>query len=743
MKRVLCSVFLVLALAAGSAVAGTAYVDASQATGSHDGSSWANAYSNLQNAIDSSSDPTDLWVAEGLYDNSHMKAHEGTVCFVAKDGVVLYGGFTNNGTWATRDWQTHETVLDGEATSYHVVIGHWDAGLNGFVVSNGNAVGGAVQGWHDYGGGVYGQGMDIANCRFVDNNATDYGAAVYDYSTPVISNCVFLDGTCSDRGGALYLSGNATVLSCRFTNNSANSYGGAIFINGGVSPGITNCTFMENSSANGGAISDAGDGGIDTCTFTSNTVTGSGAALRLGGNQTVTDCTFSYNSADSAGGGVYVLSGAPSFSYCTFHGNSGSSGGAIRNEGASTIVDCVMRTNTASGSGGGYYGYSASAMTSTVRNCTFIDNQSGTTGAGLYHRAGTPIVEDCTFAGNASSDGAAGAYFYQALDGVMQDCIFAANDASPDSGASGLRDCNGSSRIENCTHAGNKGKHGIGYIGLCNPGSTDVFLGYRNCRFIGNYATSGNAGAGIYFYGGTGTIENCTFSGGYLYNGLIRLYQPAWARIRNCIFWDNSGVGVIKNTPATVDGEISYTCLEGGLGSAVTDNPLVDGGGNISSDPLFAGAVATGTWSQVGVYDPMVGQTALEDTGAGWTVDQFADMTVNPDVNESTTALKYLQYLVSSNDADTIWVWGNCAALALNGDTYAINDFHLKSLYGRYTELGWVSDSVQSPCIDAGDPTSSYDGEPQPHGWQLNMGAYGNTAEASKSQPKGSMFLIR
>ena len=45
-------------------------------------------------------------------------------------------------------------------------------------------------------------------------------------------------------------------------------------------------------------------------------------------------------------------------------------------------------------------------------------------------------------------------------------------------------------------------------------------------------------------------------------------------------------------------------------------------------------------------------------------------------------------------------------------------DFHLQSI---------------SPCIDAGSPHSAYDQEPQPNGCRVNMGAYGDTTEASST----------
>ncbi|MHC4708055.1 MAG: PGF-pre-PGF domain-containing protein, partial [Planctomycetota bacterium] len=62
-------------------------------------------------------------------------------------------------------------------------------------------------------------------------------------------------------------------------------------------------------------------------------------------------------------------------------------------------------------------------------------------------------------------------------------------------------------------------------------------------------------------------------------------------------------------------------------------------------------------------------------------------------------------------------------------------DYHLKSEYGRWDAASgsWVVDEVTSPCIDAGDPNSAVGDEPEPNGGRINMGAYGGTAEASKS----------
>ncbi|MHC4147824.1 MAG: hypothetical protein ACYSUD_24100, partial [Planctomycetota bacterium] len=62
-------------------------------------------------------------------------------------------------------------------------------------------------------------------------------------------------------------------------------------------------------------------------------------------------------------------------------------------------------------------------------------------------------------------------------------------------------------------------------------------------------------------------------------------------------------------------------------------------------------------------------------------------------------------------------------------------DYHLKSQTGRWDPVGqaWIRDIATSPCIDAGDLTTPVALEPAPNGGVINMGAYGGTAQASKS----------
>jgi hypothetical protein len=96
-----------------------------------------------------------------------------------------------------------------------------------------------------------------------------------------------------------------------------------------------------------------------------------------------------------------------------------------------------------------------------------------------------------------------------------------------------------------------------------------------------------------------------------------------------------------------------------------------------------------------------------------------------------------------SNSTDHVNGGNNTNANPLFVDT---NYYHLKSQAGNYvggyfSGGTWANSSASSPCIDAGDRASDYSREPDPNGRRINMGAYGNTAVASKSRLLGTLFV--
>lgn len=70
-----------------------------------------------------------------------------------------------------------------------------------------------------------------------------------------------------------------------------------------------------------------------------------------------------------------------------------------------------------------------------------------------------------------------------------------------------------------------------------------------------------------------------------------------------------------------------------------------------------------------------------------------------------------------------------------NDGFFLEGDYHLKSRAGRWDSTAgvWVQDDATSPCVDAGDPAAPFEAEPAPNGGRANVGAYGGTTQASKS----------
>ena len=126
----------------------TIYVD-STAEGDQDGSSWEDAFMDLQDALAIAEDGDEVWVAAGVYTPGENRA----LSFQIGSGVKVYGGFPVGGSeFSSRDHQLNQTILSGDIgtpintadNSFHVVsmIGTSDTTiLDGFTITDGNANG--------------------------------------------------------------------------------------------------------------------------------------------------------------------------------------------------------------------------------------------------------------------------------------------------------------------------------------------------------------------------------------------------------------------------------------------------------------------------------------------------------------------------------------------------------------------------------------------------------------------------
>jgi hypothetical protein len=146
MKKVfLVHLFLALfLLSAHSAWAVDIYVDQNADGQFHNGTSWTNAYTDLQSALATANNEDTIYVAQGTYKPGTDRA----ATFQLINGVTLLGGYPTGG--GTRDPKTNVTTLSGDIgtprdssdNSYHVVTGsgtNSTARLDGFTVSSGNA----------------------------------------------------------------------------------------------------------------------------------------------------------------------------------------------------------------------------------------------------------------------------------------------------------------------------------------------------------------------------------------------------------------------------------------------------------------------------------------------------------------------------------------------------------------------------------------------------------------------------
>jgi parallel beta-helix repeat protein len=360
------------------------YVDAG-VVGNNDGSSWADAYNYLQDAL-TATEPNlnyEIWVAQGTYrpdENTSYPSGTGSRYETFwLDGVEIYGGFpTGGGSWASRDPNIYKTILSGDLNeddepnfvnngdnSYTIVTsdGTNYKILDGFTItaSNGN-------GEHPYnfGGGMRSAyGLTMTNCTFIDNLALE-GGGMLNGGNAIITNCKFIGNLANGDGGGMCNSGNPTLTNCTFVGNSAaTSYGGGMY-NAFCSPTLINCSFIRNSATTwyGGGICN------QYCT------------TRL------KNCTFSGNLATNSGGGIINLNESSSIlNNCIFWGNTAPTGAQIYND--ETSSSTVSFSNVQ----GGWTGTSNINTDPLFVDPNGLDHIAGTEDDNLRLSHGSPCID--------------------------------------------------------------------------------------------------------------------------------------------------------------------------------------------------------------------------------------------------------------------------------------------------------------------------------------------------------------
>jgi predicted outer membrane repeat protein len=276
------------------------YVD-SRATGAGDGTSWADAFSTLQAAVEAEGACDTIWVAKGTYTNGGATT---APVVTMNDGTEIYGGFAGYETSFTqRDPTRNPTVLDGLSLAHHVVVGAEGGVLDGLTIRGGNANGAAPA---DAGGGLLlpGTGYDRFTLRrviFEENSASTQGGAMYTTRPAelLVESCAFRRNS-ARNGGALAVSGSALhVIDTEFRANEAVSLtatggqGGAIWLDASSNtPRLHNVLLVANSASNqGAALWITRQSWFTHLTAYGNT--GGGEVVRNGhGSTSCTNCAF-------------------------------------------------------------------------------------------------------------------------------------------------------------------------------------------------------------------------------------------------------------------------------------------------------------------------------------------------------------------------------------------------------------------------------------------------------------------
>jgi L-ascorbate metabolism protein UlaG (beta-lactamase superfamily) len=415
------------------------------------------------------------------------------------------------------------------------------------------------------------------------------------------------------------------------------------------------------------------------------TIHGGAGMYNSSGSPMINNCTFIGNSANMCGGGMLNLYDSnPTITSCTFSNNYGGTGGGICNINSSpTLTYCSFEWNYAKLDGGG------------------MDNEPALEPSG--YKGSDPKIIDCIFNDNYAGQIGGGGIKNSKSDPNLTSCTFNRNTTAASGG--GMLNDQSNPVLISCGFIENNSDSGGG--GICNRFNNNSIL--LECMFIGNW--SQEQGGGIFDRESNSTLNNCIFSGNYTlrrslypYNGggSIYFYEACNPVIMNCLFignWGKNGMALCSDSRDDRTNSIQLkNCIlwNGGKDISNLDNSIItitysdiqggwEGEGNIDVDPLFA---SPGFWADVN--DPNI--------------------------------------VVEPNEPNAVWIGG---------------DYHLKSEAGRWDPVSesWVVDDVTSPCIDAGDPNSPVGDEPEPNGGRINMGAYGGTAEASKS-PAGAEQIV-
>lgn len=378
----------------GGASCGTCvrFVDHS-ATGMGNGLNWADAFTEVQPAIDAANaalgggtSSCEVWISRGTY---YIYESATSDRITLRANVPVYGGFDGTSTDAAdRNVATtaNRVTLDGRDSSANnnrvtrIVAGASNTRLDGVRIRYGNGTSSSGAGLYAgsttnfvianvrfeanrarNGGGLYVNGgrVTILNSEFIQNYASEGGSGIYSNSaTLTIDGTTFASQTGGRGFGIRTASGSLTISDSVFRDNAGND---SLIFNGQTELSVTDTRFSNNRSNFGSA----------------------GVQVNTGAGSTFDRVYFNGNHITQTGtrrGGALAFSGASLNTHvvtnCIFEGNAAVTGGAVSLDGASVEMANVTFAANAALSGGGALRLEAGS-TASLANVIFSGNTSG------------------------------------------------------------------------------------------------------------------------------------------------------------------------------------------------------------------------------------------------------------------------------------------------------------------------------------------------------------------------------
>ena len=392
------SLFLVGLLAfTASAVAETRYV-ATNGVHASPFTNWVDAATNIQAAIDVSSDGDQIMIGAGTYQGSgdlDMDFGGRAITLCSVDGptnTVIDCGNAGPG-FCFHSGETTQSVLCGLTIL--------------------NASGGVVC--------VSNSSPQIENCLFLNNGLT-VAMTVTSYDTH--GNETFLqESYCSSGtgGGAVYCEASSPqILGCTFVNNfSGGGSGGALCIVSNSAPTIDGCTILGNCS-----------GSSYSTLFTR-------VSSYDGNGRLVFQSESRESHLDGFGGGIYCDSSDLTIRHSTIVSNTaGFDGGGIYARGGSVqLIDSTTTCNRAGVTDGGTnttittIQYDSGGRERFRQIDTLTDSGRSGAGGGVYGNGSSLMVEDDAMTGNNAPSGGGAICVVSNSSLVVTNCILDGNSA--------------------------------------------------------------------------------------------------------------------------------------------------------------------------------------------------------------------------------------------------------------------------------------------------------------------------